>query len=110
VCVIIKTGEADLSLLFKKSVVVYSVTRIIKPELVKLIPSKHLKHLCKNPSVLPQEKKKNAMMTTAGVFDSQPCTVEMTENKGRAFYIVNTAIKMVYNIKDFRLKQIMTSL
>jgi len=50
------------------------------------------------------------MMTTAGVFDSQPCTVEMTENKGRAFYIVNTAIKMVYNIKDFRLKQIMTSL
>lgn len=45
------------------------------------------------------------MMTTAGVFDSQPCTVEMTENKGRAFYIVNTAIQMVYNIKDFRLKK-----
>lgn len=49
------------------------------------------------------------MMTTAGVFDSQPCTVEMTENKGRAFYIVNTAITMIYNIKDFRLRKIMTS-
>lgn len=50
------------------------------------------------------------MTTTAGVFDSQPCTVEMTENKGRAFYIVNTAIKIIYNIKDFRLRKIRTSL
>lgn len=41
-------------------------------------------------------------MTTAGVFDSQPCTGEMTENKGRAFYIVNTAINMICTIKGFR--------
>lgn len=45
-------------------------------------------------------------MTTAGVFDSQPCTVQMTENKERALYIVNTAINMICNIKDFRYKKI----
>lgn len=89
--VIIIAGEAGLSVLLKKFVMVLFDNSHLKTHTSQSDPLKMFEALLQNPSVHLQEEnciQKKHAMTTAGVFDSQPCTVEMTENKGKVFTLL----------------------